>query len=205
MPMRRLRLVSKDPITEGNIMNNINRFGYFRMDAVREEARGKRDLVLFLILSGKHVKHVPDLRKLIEGLQAEDLSHLDEIIFLVERPFFTEKSLIELITKNFGDVETSPDYEGLHHRMNIYDICKFSCVIPEHSSVPPHRILSPSEADRILSDLRTKKSCLPVIFSNDAPIIWAGGRVGETAEVMRPSETAMHSIAYRYIVPYKLA
>ena len=72
--------------------------------------------------------------------------------------------------------------------------------MPDHESVPPHRVMSAEEVAALLRDQRKLLRDLATIYANDPPVIWCGGREGQVVEITRMSETAGQAIYYRRIV-----
>ena len=71
--------------------------------------------------------------------------------------------------------------------------------MPDHVSVQPHRVMAAGEVAEHLRVLRLARSDLPVILSDDPPVVWAGGREGQVVEITRDSQTALMSYYYRRI------
>jgi DNA-directed RNA polymerase subunit H (RpoH/RPB5) len=211
---------SGDPpvFDDDRIISDMERFHYVRLDAVRQvsapagaeeapgpgKARGQRDWVVVLVLSsaGKYAHHSPDLRKLLDGVEAERATkegRLDELIVVAEEPFFTKKHLVDVIRKAQARQAGGPDPEGAAPFYNAYPYYNFSLVVPEHTAVAPHRLMSRAEVDHLLARERIVRSDLPVILTTDAPIVWNGGREGQVVEITRDSQTAGTALYYRRI------
>ncbi|MEE8168054.1 MAG: DNA-directed RNA polymerase subunit H [Candidatus Hydrothermarchaeales archaeon] len=72
--------------------------------------------------------------------------------------------------------------------------------ILKHELVPPHRILSKKEAERLLKELNVSKGQLPKILVTDAAVKKVKANIGDTLEVTRKSRTAGVSLFYRVVV-----
>lgn len=189
---------------DDRIIGDMEQFHYVRLDARREIPRGARNWVVILVLGadGKYSHHSPDLRKLLEGIEAERPAkdgHLDEVIIVAEDAFFGKKNLTDVVREAQQKQAGGPDLAGSAPFYSVYPYCNFAFVVPEHQSVPPHRIMEPDEVKTLLSREHIIRSDLPVILTNDAPIVWNGGREGQVVEITRDSQTAQVSIYYRRI------
>lgn len=72
---------------------------------------------------------------------------------------------------------------------------------PDHSMVPPHRIISKEEEDELLKSTYSEKKCMPKISINDPPVVWIGGEVGDIIEIKLPSESTGIELNYRVVIP----
>ena len=187
-----------------DVISDMEQFYYVRLDAVRETPRGGRDWVVILVLGadGKYSLHSPDLRKLLEGIEAERPTkdgRLDEVIVIAEEAFFSKKNLTDIIREAQQRQAGGPDTGGTAPFYSAYPYYNFSLVVPEHTSVAPHRIMGETEVSDFLRREHIVRSDLPRILTNDAPIVWNGGREGQVVEITRDSQTAGTSLYYRRI------
>jgi DNA-directed RNA polymerase subunit H (RpoH/RPB5) len=189
---------------EDRVINDMKQFHYVRIDAVREAPRGGRDWVVVLVLDadGKYSQHSPDLRKLLDGIEAERPTkegRLDEVIVVAEKAFFDKKNLTDVIREAQQRQAGGPDAAGAAPFYSAYPYRNFALVAPEHTSVPPHRIMDPAEVEDLLRRERIARSDLPVILTSDVQIVWNGGREGQVVEIKRDSQTAGTAFYYRRV------
>jgi hypothetical protein len=189
---------------DDSVISDMEQFHHVRIDAVRTVPRGARDWVVILILGseGKYAQHSPDLRKLLEGVEAERPTkegRLDEVIIVAEESFFSKKNLTDVIREAQQRQAGGGDIAGVAPFYNAYPYYKFAIVVPEHCSVAPHRIMSPEEVEALFRCGHISRSDLATILSNDSPIIWNGGREGQIVEITRDSQTAAKALYYRRI------
>ena len=188
---------------DDRIISDMEQFSYVRLDAVRRRPRGARDWVVVLVLraEGKY-HHSPDLRKLIEGVETERPAkdgRLDEIIVVAEEQFFTKKNLTDVIREQQGKQAGGADASGEAPFYSAYPYYNFACVVPDHQSVPRHRIMSPESVEALLATERIARSDLAAILTTDAAIVWNGAREGQVVEITRDSQTAGTAISYRRV------
>jgi len=189
---------------DDRVISDMEQFYYVRIDALRETPRGSRDWVVILILSvnGKYAHHSPDLRKMLEGVLSERSAkegRLDELIVVAEEEFFKKKNLTDVLREIRRNQVGGPDAEGKTPFFSAYPYYNFALVVPEHKSVPIHRVMDPEEVAEFLQRERMTRNDIPIIFSNDAPIVWNGGREGQVVEITRDSQTAGIAMYYRRI------
>jgi DNA-directed RNA polymerase subunit H (RpoH/RPB5) len=202
-PYRGLRLAPRGLAREGavrafgddEIISDMAQFYYTRLDALRERPRGGRDWVVILILSsrGKYTHHGPDLRKLLEGVEAERPAkegRLDELIVVAEEEFFKKKNLTDVLREMQERQAQGVDPDGTAPYYSAHPYHNFVLVVPEHRSVPPHRIMTKDEVDSFLQREGLSYSDLPVILTSDAPLVWLGARKGQVVAIARKSQTA---------------
>lgn len=198
-------LVGELPVfSDDRVISDMEQFGYIRIDALRREPRGARDWVVVLVLGAdsKHAHHSPDIRKLLGSVEIERPAkdgRLDEVILVVETPFFTKKNLTDVVREARPERSGGADPEGALPFYNVYPYHNFALVVPEHVSVAPHRVLSAAETEAFLARERLQRENLPVIYANDPPIVWNGGREGQVVEILRDSQLSGVAPYYRRI------
>lgn len=209
---RKLKFTSRglNPNTEtlvynnDRVINDMEQFSYVRLDAIRDVPRGIRDWVVILILSatGKYSLHSPDLRKLLEGVEAERPTkegRLDEVIIIAEEAFFGKKNLTDVIREAQQKQSGGPDLSGENAFYNAYPYYNFALIVPNHTSVALHQIMTVAEVDAFLTQERITRNDLAIIFTSDAPLVWIGAREGQVVKITRDSQTAGISIYYRRV------
>jgi len=84
--------------------------------------------------------------------------------------------------------------------LQIFDIRRLQFDITTHRKVPPHRILTQSEIEKLMRkmNITDSKTQLPWIDSQDAMAKWIGARTGDIIEIIRFSESAGATTYYRY-------
>jgi DNA-directed RNA polymerase subunit H len=212
LPYRQMELAERGgagpisrKITNDDVVSEMERFRYTRLDAISKTPRGKRNWAVILVLdpSGKYTNHSPDLRMLVESTEAEPAARsgrLNELIIIACTEFFGKKNMTDVIRALQRKQTKTADAEGEAPLYNAYPFHTFSFVVPEHKSVPPHEIMAEDEVQLLLKKLRLARAALPLILSCDPPIVWCGGREGQVVRVTRDSRTARTAIMYRRIV-----
>lgn len=72
--------------------------------------------------------------------------------------------------------------------------------ITPHDLVPIHVILSEKEKKQILTRYNIEPNKLPKILTTDPVALVIGAKSGEIVKIIRESDTAKESIAYRLVV-----
>lgn len=73
-------------------------------------------------------------------------------------------------------------------------------LVPDHTYVPKHEIISKKKAEEVLEKFNCKPTELPLIFVNDPAIVGLGVKPGDMIKITRKSSTAGESLYYRYVV-----
>jgi DNA-directed RNA polymerase subunit H (RpoH/RPB5) len=205
---KRMSLEFRDqPKTTDKILSEMERDQYLQINLYKSfvandpfvannpfVANDQRTTFLILKKDGQYSNHSPKIRDLMKRFSCdEDVKEKrqKELIVLVDKEFFSKKPLIDELKK-------------YSYKLNIYDIRKFTFVVPDHVSVSPHRVLSKEEEEQLLFDLKATKESLPKILSNDSPVIWIGGVEGNIIEINRATRTSMNGLYYRVVIPYSL-
>lgn len=181
--------------TADRIISDMEQFSYVRIDAHLPDA-ATRDWVIIMVLGGSKKKyyHSGDLRTLLQGVASEKVfksGRLKELIIIAEDVFFTKKNLTDVVS------EIKAKFEGVE--CNAHPYCNFACIIPEHKSVPKHRIMSDAEVEALLTRERLLKTDLPVILTTDPAVVWLNAHEGQVIEITRDSHITVTSINYRLV------
>lgn len=189
--------------TEDEVISDMEQFAYVRIDARRAAPRGARDWVVVLVLAaeGKYALHGPDLRQLLNGVEAERAAgegRLDEVIVVAEDEFFRKKNLTDVVRdaqRRFqraraGGADAGGDAGGSQPFCTAAPYCRFVSALPASRVVEPHRVLAPAEVEALLSRERLAFGELPTIRDTDAPAVWIAAREGQVVEIIRASQTA---------------
>lgn len=185
-------------------VERLERDQYLRLDARRRAPRGRRDLVVVLVLApgGAPSRFSPDFKAMVDRVRHEKAfleGTLDELIVIAHPELFGQTHIVEAFFGGYQREEVEgPDPEGRAPFYNAYPCWNFVLEIPAHVSVAPHRVVGPEEEAALLA--RTRRADLPVIFHNDPPVVWLGARPGQIVRIDAPSHTAGFAVVYRRVV-----
>lgn len=182
------------------VVNNIKNAGFIQIDAMRTVPRGERNLVVFLILSDddEKKKKNKNIKKIIDTYTLDKDNNLDEFIIITEKSEFLKSAFIKLMTELKMN-EISKDFKGEKAIYNAYPYHNFLVDIPNHISVPRHRIMQDQEIQDNLFSEYIKANDIYTIYEFDPPIVWLGGRDGQIVEVIRLSSSSLEAPVYRLI------
>jgi DNA-directed RNA polymerase subunit H (RpoH/RPB5) len=110
------------------------------------------------------------------------------IIFIVHNMYY-KPNVITVLKELFSDV-----------KCNVYPYSNFVLCIPFCSEVPKHTILTPKEAEELLTLERISISGLPLIYETDPPIVWLGAKKGDIIKIDNFSLTSINTVSYRRVV-----
>ena len=188
-------LITNAKFTKDEILADIKNIGYIKIETITPNPRGARNKVTFLILSiNSKYSHSPELRKLLDIVSNDNT--IDELIIIIEEIFFSKKTLLDIV-KEYQKNEIYNVINGELAIYNAYPYYNFIENIP--IKVFPHRIISFEEIKQNILTEYIKIGDLKVIFTNDPPIIWLGGKDGQVVEIQRDSSTSGIAIDYRRI------
>ena len=77
---------------------------------------------------------------------------------------------------------------------------KVQVLVPDHTYVPKHEIISKQEAEEVLNKYNCQPTELPLILVNDPAIVELGVKPGDMIRITRKSSTAGEVAYYRYVV-----
>lgn len=160
---------------------------------------GKAVVVFLLEAGGPFERHLPDFSNLLEGLDLERAGRdVGEVVFAASPVFFAQSRIAEEVGRRRAAAAAGrgPFFYALPYEV-------FSTDIPAHVYVPPHRRLTPRDAEA-LEFMHLARDSLPRIFDNDPPVFWLGARAGEVIVVDHDSITAGVAPEYHLVVPGRL-
>jgi len=157
-----------------------------QLDMLLEDDNGKKIYIKYHLttkLSPKHIyEYIDDLFNLEEILSKDD----ELIILIKSKPNDTLHNCMKNILNT----------ENLY--FNIFDIHHLLFNILDHNLVPPHRILSSDEVEKVMKKYNIKNTTLFPGISRFDPVAKAIGlRPNQICEIDRPSITAVISKYYR--------
>lgn len=201
-PYRNISLISKK-YTDDEIISDMEKYEYIRIDGVTNKPRGKRNKVLFIIIKSNDSSVSFDLKKIkkiLEILEKDNIKDfIDEFYLITNKEYFDKKNFNDIIrdlhSKQKGGYD--PDGEGPYYSVCPYHNFCFS--VPKCKVLFPHILMSKEEVNDFLTKERINIKDLPIILTNDVNIIWNGGKPGQVVRIYRNSETTLESIFYRRI------
>jgi DNA-directed RNA polymerase subunit H (RpoH/RPB5) len=213
-PYRGIKLLDDQDVKAETIILKMLNDHYYRLIGVRNNARGKRNLVYIYLLDNDPakvginlpVKNKPDFAKLMKiVLDDPKMNVIDEVIFVAPEIFFQKKAIIsyfkEIITANAS--ETYDEAGNLpYFTASRSDL--FSFDLPNHAAVYKHELMTKEDVTTMMVRERISYDSLPMIMYDDPQNVWLGGRPGQIIRIYRPSEITGMCVTYRRIMPLKL-
>ena len=159
-----------------------------QLDMLLENENGRKIYVKYHLTTSR-VK-ATHIQETIEDLyDLEELLDDDDELIIISKDKINDnikKLLLEL-------------YQNNNKFINIYNLNNYLFNILEHVLVPPHRILSAQEKQKIYIKYNiSNDSELPEISRFDPVAQALGMKPGEICEIIRPSPTSIESYYYRF-------
>lgn len=156
--------------------------------------------IVILDVNSKYGLQSPEfitLMKRIPQFDQEKRDHNIDIIIISQYALSSHIQKKIDMYRSFGTPECGftnfEDYQYHVFLSNIMD--------PNHSFVPPHRLLSREEETELLKNIHAEKKDLPRIHQSDPPIVWIGGEIGDIVEIKQYSESTGEVLQYRVVIP----
>ena len=181
--------------------------GYLKIDAARKAPRGERARVVIAIYSPS-AKETQELKKFVDAVERalfDPDGTLDEAIIIVDDTVFSRKPLVAHVDHVQAGLRslTASARDKTAPYLSLYSYAPFTNVVPDHAIVPPHRTMSAKEVSTLLGFMHKTRADLPMIFTNDPPVIWVGAREGDVVEISRDSHTAAAALYYRRVEAHR--
>lgn len=206
-PNRNLISLKSIDYSDDDIISDMEKYGYVRIDAINKNIRGNRNHVIVVIMksndnySGGNFE-LRKVKKIIEMIDNDEVSKnnkLDELFLIVNREYFGRKNFDDIVKELYNRQKGGLDIEGEKAYYSVFPYHNFSFSVPKCKILFPHVLMTKEEVSELLQTERIVLRDLPIILTNDVNIIWNGGRTGQVVKIFRHSESALESIYYRRI------
>lgn len=111
---------------------------------------------------------------------------LNQIVIIVEHPLVSKaKTTVNSITKIVNTC--------------VFELSDVQFRKPSHILVPPHRLLSETEKQKVLEDYQVKQEKCPRISDIDPIVQWYGWSLGDLIEIQRKEGVFKNDKTYRIV------
>lgn len=206
-PNRGITLMNTNGFSDDEIISDMEKYGFVRIDGINTNVRGNRDRVVFIVMksndnySGGNLE-LRKVKKLIEIIDSDDITKnnkLDEFFLIVNKEYFGRKNFDDIVKELYNRQKGGLDLEGESSYYSVFPYHNFSFSVPKCKILAPHIIMTKEDVFEFLHKERLSFRDLPVILTSDVNIIWNGGRPGQVVRIHRCSESALEAIYYRRI------
>lgn len=206
-PNRGITLMNSNRFSDDEIISDMEKYGFVRINGINKNIRGTRDRVVFIIMksndnySGGNLE-LRKVKKLIEIIDSDEVTKnnkLDEFFLIVNKEYFGRKNFDDIVKELYNRQRGGLDLEGESPYYSVFPYHNFSFSVPKCKILFPHIIMTKEDVLELLQKERLSFRDLPVILTSDVNIIWNGGRPGQVVRIHRCSESALEAIYYRRI------
>lgn len=207
-PVRNITLINTKIYTDDEIINDMEKYEYVRIDGINKRLRGSRNHIVFIIMKsndnnvGSSFFELKKIKKFIELIDNDEITKnnkLDEFFLIVNKEYFGRKNFDDIVKELYNRQTGGIDVEGENPFYSVLPYHNFSFSVPKCKILYPHILMTKDELSELLQKERISIKDLPIILTNDVNIIWNGGRSGQVVIIHRCSESALESIYYRRI------
>lgn len=206
-PTRGFNLLNSDKYSDDEIISDMEKYGFVRIDGINNKPRGKRDRIIIIIMKsndnylGNNLE-LRKVKKIIEIIDNDEIiknETLDEFYLIINKEYFGRKNFDDIVKDLYTRQKIGLDLDGEKAYYSIFPYHNFSFSVPKCKIVVPHILISKEEVNDLIQKERINIKDLPIILTSDVNIIWNGGRPGQVVRIHRLSESALESIYYRRI------
>lgn len=205
-PTREISLIP-GKYSDDEIISEMEKNGFIRIDGISKNARGFRNRVIIMIMksndnyTGNNIdlKKVKRLIEIVDNSDVTKNDKLDEFFLIVNKEYFGRKNFDDIVKELYNRQKGGYDPKGEMPYYSIFPYHNFSFSVPKCKILFPHVLMSKEEVDELLQKERINFKDLPVILTSDVNIIWNGARPGQVVRIHRYSESALEAIYYRRV------
>ena len=206
-PFRNFNLVNSNTFTDDEIISDMEKYGFVRIDGISNNPRGSRDSIIFIVMKSNdgNLGGNLDLKKIKKTIEIVDNDNitkngkLDELFLIVNKEYFGRKNFDDIVKELNYRQKGGLDSDGEKPYYTVMPYHKFSFSVPKCKILYKHIVMPKDEVMQLLQKERINFRDLPSILTDDVNIIWNGGRPGQVVRIHRTSESALESIYYRKI------
>lgn len=206
-PNRNITLINNKPFSDDEIIGDMEKYGFVRIDGLSNNKRGDRDKIVFIVLKSNdtynnnnlELKKIKKIIELIDNDEYTKNNTLNEFFLVINKEYFGRKNFDDIVKELYNRQKQGIDQEGERPYYSIFPYHNFSFSVPKCKILFPHIVMTKDEVSELIQKERINFKDLPVILTNDVNIIWNGGRAGQVVRIHRKSESALESIYYRRI------
>ena len=205
-PNRNITLISNRIFSDDEIIGDMEKYGFVRIDGISKNKRGNRDKIVFIILKSNdnytnniELKKIKKVVELIDTDESTKNNTLNEFFMVINKEYFGRKNFDDIVKELYNRQKIGIDTDGEKPYYSIFPYHNFSFSVPKCKILFPHILMTKEEVSDLLQKERINFKDLPVILTNDVNIIWNGGRPGQVVRINRYSESALESTYYRRI------
>lgn len=206
-PTRNITLIKNKAYNDDEVISDMEKYGYVRIDGISNVSRGQRNHIVFIIMksndsySGGNLE-LKKIKKMIELIDNDDVTKdnsLNEFFLIVNKEYFGRKNFDDIVKDLYNRQKNGLDTEGQNAFYSVFPYHNFSFSVPKCKILFPHIVMTKDEVNELIQKERINLRDLPVILTSDVNIIWNGGRPGQVVCILRYSESALEAVYYRRI------
>ena len=204
-PHRSITMLNSRTFTDDEIISDMERYGYVRIDGV-SKPRGSRNRVVFIVMKSNdtlggnlELRKVKKLIEIVDNDEVTKTDKLDEFFLIVNKEYIGRKNFDDIVKELYNRQKGGVDPEGTGPYYSVFPYHNFSFSVPKCKILFPHILMSKEEISELLQKERINVRDLPIVLTSDVNIIWNGGRPGQIVKILRCSESALEAIYYRRI------
>lgn len=206
-PVRNFTLIGNKSFSDDEIISDMEKYGFVRIDGISVNKRGNRDKIMFIVLKSNdnyntnniELKKIKKIIELIDNDESTKNNTLNEFFLVINKDYFGRKNFDDIVKDLSNRQKQGVDQEGEAPYYSVFPYHNFSFSVPKCKILYPHVLMTKEEVSELLQKERINFKDLPVILTNDVNIIWNGGKPGQVVKIYRYSESALESIYYRRI------
>ena len=185
-------------LVRNEFLTKLFKIGYYIIKLQHKTIEDHFMIVSILPNSGNYAKKSNDLSVLIVMMekQIKKEETIDSVIVIVPEEIYRKKNItkkVETFNSNKdGRVPVAKHYD-------IYPYKNFYLNILKHKSMGLYKILSESEAEEVIEYHRKNKTDFPIIYSDNAPIVWLGAYPGDFLELTRWTPSSGKEVKYELV------
>ena len=124
--------------------------------------------------------------------------NIKELLYICDINYIALKTNTSLNLVKKSIIEFKELYPHIWFQIRPYKI--FILDIPNCTIIPKHRIISNTEAKKMLDIEHNRKNEIPQIYEWDTPVTWLGARAGEFIEIDRLSPVVGIQKIIRHVI-----
>lgn len=186
-------VISSPILEESRLVAKLNEDDNIKIEGSRKGDPLRKDakiIVFYIKKDSYYSKRTAEFEKMIKPL-------INPVEF-TEVIIVSDDGLSKFIMKKIVEITSTINANKKMILFESHTYERFSIVLPKHTYIVPHEIVSDKEAREWCEKHFTQMENFPKILSSDAMAVWIGVRPGQFVKITRLSETAGTAEIFRY-------
>lgn len=204
--VRNCDCVEKVDLVRNEFLTTLKKVGYYLFQINHRADTKQATIIAILPPDSDYAKKGKELGNMIKIMEktVPRGTNVREVIVIAPESVYVKKNILKKV-RSFEIAASRGDAikDEYVPTAKYYTICpykNFYLNVLKHHSMGKYTVLKPGERDKVLKYQRKQLSNFPIIYSDNAPIVWIDARPGDFLMLERRSAASGKEVKYEVVV-----